>query len=161
MVPIPEGLATRLEEYCGDRLCHESTHLFTGPRGAVANDATVRGWWHVAVANALPNHPTLVGIKPHVLRHAGMTYWFASKVDEKRIQKWGGWTSLVQMLDTYRGVIDSLEHLNLEGLDRFAQMYEEVEPTGVIDLTAPSPLEVDEPTGTVVNLDDYRRRRLG
>ena len=65
------------------------------------------------------------------------------------------------MLDTYRGVIDSLEHLNLEGLDRFAQMYEEVEPTGVIDLTAPSPLEVDEPTGTVVNLDDYRRRRLG
>ena len=161
MVPIPEGLAVRLEEYCGDRLCHDSAHLFTGPRGAIANDATVRGWWHEAVANGLPNHPTLIGIKPHVLRHAGMTYWFASKVDEKRIQKWGGWTSLVQMLDTYRGVIDSLEHLNLEGLDRFAQMYEEVEPVGENDLTPAPDLVVEEPSGIVVNLDDYRRRRLG
>lgn len=161
MVPIPEGLAIRLEEYCGDRLCHDSAHLFTGPRGAVANDATVRGWWHEAVATVLPNHPTLVGIKPHVLRHAGMTYWFASKVDEKRIQKWGGWTSLVQMLDTYRGVIDSLEHLNLEGLDQFSQMYEGVEATtpGHESRLLTPPLVGDE-MGIVIDLDDYRRRRL-
>jgi integrase len=161
IVPIPEGLATRLEEYCGDRLCHDATHLFTGPRGAIANDATVRVWWHEAVATALPNHPTLVGIKPHVLRHAGMTYWFASHVDEKRIQKWGGWTSLVQMLDTYRGVIDSLEHLNLEGLDRFAQKYEEVEPpsAAVNQPTSASPMAAEQ-MSNVINLADYRRRRL-
>ena len=161
MVPIPEGLATRLEEYCGDRLCHDSAHLFTGPRGAVANDATVRGWWHEAVATALPNHHTLVGIKPHVLRHAGMTYWFASKVDEKRIQKWGGWTSLVQMLDTYRGVIDSLEHLNLEDLDQFAQMYEGVEATAPAhESRLLTPPVVGDEMGIVIDLDDYRRRRL-
>jgi integrase len=161
VVPLPEGLATRLEEYCGDLLCHDSTNVFTGPRGAIANDATVRGWWHEAVATALPNHPSLTGIKPHVLRHAGMTYWFASKVDEKRIQKWGGWTSLVQMLDTYRGVIDCLEHVSLEGLDQFTRMFEEVE------LTAPgtSPIQTSSPVakehcGNIVNLDEYRRRRL-
>jgi integrase len=160
MVPIPEGLATRLEEHCGDRLCRDSDYLFTGPRGAIANDATVRGWWHEAVATALPNHPTLVGIKPHVLRHAGMTYWFASKVDEKRIQKWGGWTSLVQMLDTYRGVVDSLEHLNLEGLDQFAQMYEVVGLTEKLDAEELLSATDEEPMDNIVNLDDYRRRRL-
>jgi integrase len=161
MVPIPEGLATRLEQFGGDRLCHDSDHLFTGPRGAVANDATVRGWWHEAVATALPNHPRLVGIKPHVLRHAGMTYWFASKVDEKRVQMWGGWISLVQMLDTYRGVIDSLEHLNLEGIDQFALMNErpEVAPPSLKEALIASP-PVDVEMGNVVNLDDYRRRRL-
>ena len=161
VVPIPEGLALRLEEFCGDRLCNDSAHLFTGPRGAIANDATVRIWWHEAVATALPNHPTLVGIKPHVLRHAGMTYWFASGADEKRIQKWGGWTSLVQMLDTYRGVIDSLEHINLVGLDRFAEAYEDAEPTFAKDSPETLVPVADEETGVVVNLDDYRRRRLG
>jgi hypothetical protein len=65
-------------------------------------------------------------------------------LDEKHIQKWGGWTSLVQMLDTYRGVIDSLEHLNLDGLDRFAQMYEEVEPTKANDPTPTSLLGIAE-----------------
>jgi integrase len=161
MVPITEGLATRLEEHYGDRLCRDSDYLFTGPRGAIANDATVRGWWHEAVAVALPNHPTLVGIKPHVLRHAGMTYWFASKADEKRIQKWGGWTSLVQMLDTYRGVIDSLEQLNLEGLDEFAQMYEEVEPeSSIVGQSATDAPEVEDEVSNVIDLDDYRRRRL-
>ena len=113
------------------------------------------------VADALPNHPTLVGIKPHILRHAGMTYWFASGADEKRIQKWGGWTSLVQMLDTYRGVIDSLEHLNLDGLDRFAEAYEDAEPIYVKDHPAKVVAVADGEAGTVVNLDDYRRRRLG
>ncbi|MHB1089170.1 MAG: tyrosine-type recombinase/integrase [Acidimicrobiales bacterium] len=161
MVPIPEGLATRLEEYCGDRLCHDTAYLFTGPRGAVANDTTVRGWWHEAVATALPDHPTLVGIKPHVLRHAGMTYWFASKVDEKRIQKWGGWTSLVQMLDTYRGVIDSLEHLNLRGLDQFVQMHEGTEASVPTHSSTPpaSPVDTNK-MGMVTDLNDYRRRRL-
>jgi integrase len=161
MVPIPEGLATRLEDYCGDRLCSDSDYVFTGPRGAIANDATVRGWWHEAVAVALPNHPTLVGIKPHVLRHAGMTYWFASKVDEKLIQKWGGWTSLVQMLDTYRGVVNSLEQLNLDGLDQFAQMYEEVEPeTPNVESLAIAGSQVEGELSNVIDLDDYRRRRL-
>ena len=48
------------------------------------------------------------------------------------------------MLDTYRGVINSLEHLNLDGLDRFAQMYEEVEPTKANDPTPTSLLGIAE-----------------
>jgi hypothetical protein len=90
-----------------------------------------------------------------------MTYWFASKVDEKRVQMWGGWISLVQMLDTYRGVIDSLEHLNLEGIDQFALMNErpEVAPPSLKESLIASPT-VELEMGNVVSLDDYRRRRL-
>lgn len=161
VVPIPANLTKRLEEYCGDRLGRGSDYLFTGPRGAVANDTTVRAWWHEAVGKALPNHDRLIGITPHMLRHAGMTYWCAGKNDEKRIQMWGGWTSLTQMNETYRGVIDSLEHIDLEGLDRFAQMFEELESTPLTpgSMEAFSP-EVEESMGNIVNLDDYRRRRL-
>ena len=90
-----------------------------------------------------------------------MTYWFASNVDEKRIQKWGGWTSLVQMLDTYRGVIDSLEHLSLKDLDAFSQNYERVEPTApIVDRATVTSSVVEQRVSNVINLDDYRRRRL-
>jgi integrase len=159
MVPIPENLALRLEEYCGDKLCNDSAYLFTGPRGAIANDTTVRSWWHEAVATALPNHPTLVGIKPHVLRHAGMTFWFASQVDQKRIQKWGGWTSLVQMLDTYRGVLDSVELLNLAGLDQFARQHESIEAEPSSELSQDSQPLTHAEGGVVISLDDYRCSR--
>lgn len=46
-----------------------------------------------------------------------MTYWFSSNNDEKRIQMRGRWTSLVQMLGTYRGAADkevSLPGVNTE-----------------------------------------------
>ena len=158
VVPIPASLTKRLEEYCGDRLGRDSDYLFTGPRGAIANDTTVRAWWHEAVARALPDHPVLTGIKPHVLRHAGMTYWYAGKNDEKRIQMWGGWTSLTQMNETYRGVVDSLEHIDLEGLDRFAEMFHSDEAV-TPDTVATTTTQAIE-SCVVISLDDYRRRRL-
>jgi len=161
VVPVPATLTRRLKEYCGDRLGSDAGYLFTGPRGAVANDTTVRAWWHEAVAKALPNQEKLKGITPHILRHAGMTYWYAGQNDEKRIQMWGGWTSLTQMNETYRGVIDSLEHIDLEGLDKFAQMFEEAEPTSsTSDSRLELPQETNETSANIINLDDYRRRRL-
>jgi integrase len=163
MVPIPGHLAIRLVDQFGDALGRDATHLFVGPRGGIANTETVRGWWHEAVATALPNHAKLVGIKPHVLRHAGMTYWFASGADHKRIQMWGGWTSLVQMLDTYRGVIESLEHINLEGLDRFSEQFTALDSTETAVSEAEGALEVPEtligePVATVTDLRTWRRR---
>jgi hypothetical protein len=65
------------------------------------------------------------------------------------------------MLDTYRGVIDSLEHLNLAGLDQFAQMYEGVEAPSPIDTSRSlTPAVVGDAMGIVIDLNDYRRRRL-
>ena len=154
LVPIPLKLRNRLVDIYGAELTKSDTYLFCGPRGAVANADTVRSWWHIAVATALPNDTLLSGVKPHVMRHAGMTYWFAAGNDHKRIQQWGGWTSLTQMLDTYRGVLDSLEGVELDGLDEFFEQFEE--PEDAID----AEIEIALTQGdNVVNLDDYRRRR--
>lgn len=69
------------------------------------------------------------------MRHAGMTYWFSQKFDEKLIQRWGGWESVVVMQDTYRGVLDSLEVIELKGLDRFDETWE-FESAQVLEPTA-------------------------
>jgi integrase len=113
-----------LEAEYGSKLGTTDARLFIGPRGGVSNASVVRGWWDDAVEQLFGDNPRLAGIKPHSLRHAGMTYWFAApNADEKKIQIWGGWTSLTQMLDTYRGVIDSLEEVSLDGLDEFMEQF--------------------------------------
>jgi hypothetical protein len=159
LVPIPESLQRRLEDHFGPELGTCDAYLFVGPKGAVANDSTVRLWWHSAVARALPNDALLSGIKPHVLRHAGMTYWFYGGYDHRLIQRWGGWTSLKQMLDTYRGVLDSLEHIELEGLDRFVRQFDDELSTKASDVE-PESSELDPGwSAKVIDLAEYRRRR--
>jgi integrase len=124
LVPIPNQLLEHLEAEYGLKLGTTDARLFVGPRGGVSNASVVRGWWDDAVEQLFGDNPRLAGIKPHSLRHAGMTYWFAApNADEKKIQIWGGWTSLTQMLDTYRGVIDSLEEVSLDGLDEFVEQF--------------------------------------
>lgn len=70
-------------------------------------------------------------------------------VDHKRIQLWGGWSSLVQMLDTYRGVLDSLEAVDLAGIDGLAR-------TGAANLDT----AIDDASARVVDLSQWRARRL-
>ena len=118
-VPLPRWLEREVRDLLGDRLGRDGSLLFAGPRGAAAPAETVRKWWREAVDEVLvPVMPSFAGIKPHAMRHAGMTYWFAQGIDHKRIQLWGGWASLKVMLDTYRGVLESLEEIDLAGLDR-------------------------------------------
>ncbi len=117
-VPLPRWLEREVRELLGARLGADGTLIFTGPRGAAAPAEAVRRWWREAVDEVLvPAAPDLAGITPHAMRHAGMTYWFAQGVDHKRIQLWGGWASLRVMLDTYRGVLDGLEEVDLAGID--------------------------------------------
>ncbi len=117
-VPLPTWLEREVRELLGERLDTDGELFFTGPRGAAAPAEAVRRWWREAVDEVLaPVAPNLAGITPHAMRHAGMTYWFAQGVDHKRIQLWGGWASLKVMLDTYRGVLDSLEEIDLAGID--------------------------------------------
>ena len=124
-IPLPPKVAQRLVDLFGDRLGTDTTHLFRGPRGAVGNADDVRKWWQQALAEVVvPSAPNLAGLTPHAMRHAGMTYWLAQKFDEKLIQRWGGWESLVVMHDTYRGVLESLEEIELAGLDRFDETWE-------------------------------------
>ena len=155
-IPLPRKVAVRLVEHYGPRLGTEETYLFRGPRGAVGNVDGVRKWWEQSLREVVvPNAPHLANLTPHAMRHAGMTYWFAQKCDEKRIQHWGGWESVVIMLDTYRGVLDSFEALDLEGLDRFdatwdfADETEAVATTGVAQVT------------NIVDLDEWRQRPTG
>ncbi len=117
-VPLPTWLEHEVRDLLGDKLGVDGALLFTGPRGAAAPAEAVRRWWREAVDEVLvPVAPNLAGVTPHAMRHAGMTYWFAQGVDHKRIQLWGGWASLKVMLDTYRGVLDSLEEIDLTGID--------------------------------------------
>ena len=133
-IPLPPKVARRLVELFGERLGVDDTHLFQGPRGAVGNTGDVRKWWETALANVVvPTAPNLAGLTPHAMRHAGMTYWFAQKFDEKLIQRWGGWESLVVMQDTYRGVLESLEEIEFEGLDRFDETWTFEYSTGTVD----------------------------
>ncbi len=114
----------------------------------------MRAWWREAVEAVLvPMSENLAGITPHSMRHAGMTYWFAQGVDHKRIQLWGGWSSLVQMLDTYRGVLDSLEVVDLEGIDLFAVAW----GTATTDDTTVLESTVEE--GEIVSMEAWRQRR--
>jgi hypothetical protein len=159
LVPIDESLQRRLEEFFGTTLGTDDTYLFLGPKGAVANDATVRLWWHTAVARVLPNDALLSGIKPHVLRHAGMTYWFYGGYDHRLIQSWGGWTSNKQMLDTYRGVLNSLEDIELDGLDRFARQFDDESSTKTLDVEPDTSGPDQGQSAQVIDLDEYRRRR--
>jgi len=123
-IPLPPKVAQRLVELFGERLGRDDTHLFRGPRGAVGNTGDVRKWWEEALREVVvPIAPRLAGLTPHAMRHTGMTYWFAQKFDEKLIQRWGGWKSLVVMHDTYRGVLESLEEIELAGLDRFDETW--------------------------------------
>ena len=133
-IPLPPKVAQRLVDVFGDRLGTDSTYLFSGPRGAVGNTSDVRKWWKEALAQVVvPSAPKLAGLTPHAMRHAGMTYWFAQKFDEKLIQRWGGWESLVVMQDTYRGVLESLEEIEFEGLDRFDETWTFEYSTGTVD----------------------------
>ena len=123
-IPLPPKVAQRLVKLFGDRLGTDATYLFSGPRGAVGNSSGVREWWKQSLAEVVvPTAPHLAGLTPHAMRHAGMTYWFAQKYDEKLIQRWGGWESLVVMQDTYRGVLDSMEEIDLAGMDRFDETW--------------------------------------
>lgn len=119
LVPIPAHLALRLQAHFGDRLGIDKAHMFVGARGAIAPVASIREWWPLAVTCVFGDHPHLGDMKPHTLRHAGMTYWLAAGIDHKTVQRWGGWTSLKEMLDTYRGVIRSLEGEQLGDLESF------------------------------------------
>lgn len=119
-IPLPLTLEAEVRALLGERLGKDGSLIFTGKRGAPAPAEAVRRWWREAVDEVLvPVAPDLEGITPHAMRHAGMTYWFAQGIDHKRIQLWGGWASLKEMLDTYRGVLDSLEEIDLEGIDEF------------------------------------------
>ena len=150
LVPIPNQLLERLEAHYGLTLGTTDVRLFVGPRGGVANASTVREWWNGAIAELFTDNPRLAGIKPHSLRHAGMTYWFAApNADQKKIQLWGGWTSLTQMLDTYRGVIDSLEEVSLDGLDDFVEQF-----AATTDAD-----ETNNATGNLVQMSEWTRRR--
>lgn len=155
-VPIPAWLAERLKDLYGAELGHSESYLFRGPRGAVGNYDTVRKWWHVAVATCYPVGHKLGDIQLHTLRHAGMTYWLTAGYEHRRIQMWGGWISLVQMLDTYAGVIDSLELVELDKLDHFIERFEPVS-------TEPEEVKVSQdvvaPDSTVVVLSEFRARR--
>jgi hypothetical protein len=78
-----------------------------------------------------------------------MTYWFAApNADQKKIQLWGGWTSLTQMLDTYRGVLDSLEEVSLDGLDAFVEQF-----------AATADADETNATGNLVQMSEWTRRR--
>ncbi len=149
-VPLPTWLEHEVRDLLGERLGTDSELLFTGPRGAAAPTEAVRRWWREAVDEVLvPVAPNLAGITPHAMRHAGMTYWFAQGVDHKRIQLWGGWASLKVMLDTYRGVLDSLEEIDLTGIDG---------PwPGSQGDGEPSRSACDD--AKIVNLDTWRRSR--
>ncbi len=149
-VPLPMALADEVRKLARGRLGRDSSLLFVGPRGSAAPADTVRIWWREAVdAVLVPTSPALAGITPHSMRHAGMTYWFAQGTDHKRIQLWGGWSSLVQMLDTYRGVLDSLEAVDLAGIDELGW-------AGAANLDA----HVDAASSQVVDLSQWRARRL-
>ena len=45
------------------------------------------------------------------------------EVRREAFQRLGGWKSLVVMQDTYRGVLESLEEIELVGLDRFDETW--------------------------------------
>jgi site-specific recombinase XerD len=119
--PVPKHLAGEVVAHFGDRIGSptDTTPLFVGPRGAVGSADTVRGWWHKAVRSALGENHRRAKANPHAMRHAGVTYWFAAGVDEGRVARWGGWTELKELLDTYRGVLDALEDDDLDSLDSF------------------------------------------
>ena len=118
-IPVPAFLAHMLEEEYGEDLGRADRHAFVGPRGGVGNLATVEQWFKDSVRRVFADVPQLSAMTPHFLRHAGMTYWFAAGMDHKKVQMWGGWRSLKEMLDTYRGVLASLEDEQLDGLDDF------------------------------------------
>ena len=119
-VPLPAELESEVRALLGPRLGRDASPIFVGRRGALAPAEAVRRWWREAVDEVLvPDAPALLGITPHSMRHAGMTYWFAQGVDHKRIQLWGGWSSLRVMLDIYRGVLESLEEVDLAKVDLF------------------------------------------
>ena len=149
-VPVPKWLEGEIRELLGDRLGRDGSLVFIGKRGAAAPAEAVRRWWREAVDEVLvPVAPNLEGITPHAMRHAGMTYWFAQGVDHKRIQLWGGWASLKVMLDTYRGVLDSLEEVDLAGIDAF-------EWGGAANAS----MAIDDANAQVVHLSQWRARRL-
>lgn len=158
-IPLPAKVAARLVALFGDRLGTDTTHLFRGPRGAVGNTSGAREWWERSLAEVVvPTAPRLAGLTPHAMRHAGMTFWFAQKSDEKRIQQWGGWESLVVMHDVYRGVLDSMEEIDLVGMDRFAETWlpEEAED-GSVEVKA----DCASNGSQVVDLAEWRQRRTG
>ncbi len=154
-IPLPPKVAQRLVDLFGERLGVDETHLFRGPRGAVGNAGDVRKWWKQALLEVVvPTTPDLAGLTPHAMRHAGMTYWFAQKFDEKLIQRWGGWESLVVMQDTYRGVLESLEEIELEGLDRFDETWVfEGDEVSVVNV-------VKSDVAKVIDIADWRSRAV-
>lgn len=125
----------------------------------MANVSTTRGWWNAAVRAVIePVASQLAGVTPHVMRRAGMTHWFP-RFDQNLIQNWGGWTSLKQMLDTYRGVLNSLEDIDLDGLDRFDDEWEfvisEVEPSEVAETDIISEPDAQD---KVIDMHTWRKR---
>ena len=107
-VPLPVELEAEVRALLGPRLGRDASPIFVGRRGALAPAEAVRRWWREAVDEVLvPDAPALLGIKSHSMRHAGMTYWFAPEVDRKRIQLWGGWSSLKVMLDTLTRIMET------------------------------------------------------
>lgn len=163
-IPIPTHLARRLEAFYGDDLCRTDRRLFVGPRGGAASKETLRKWWHAAIPAALGEHHHLVGRCPHSLRHTGMTYWFAAGIDHNRIRVWGGWKSLKEMLDTYCGILASLEAEQHDDLDAFHDRWLPAAPPPALTRADPAVVpiatadEVDR-IAEVVDLAALRRRR--
>lgn len=165
-VPVAKSVADRLIERYGDSLGKSGDYLFRGPRGAVGNYDTVRHWWHEVVDSCFPVGHKLNGIQLHSLRHAGMTYWLTAGHSHKRVMSWGGWTSLVQMLDTYAGFLDSEEEGELDRLDAFVErkLAEHEAASNQQQDPEPTPVPVAEAEAeegsTVVDFSAYRQKRL-
>ena len=156
-IPLLSSVAGRLVDLYGKRLGIDDAHLLRVPRGAIGNTTGVRVWWEKALEEVVvPVAPRFAGLTPHAMRHAGMTFWFSQKIDEKLIQRWGGWKSVVVMQDTYRGVLESLEGRDLAGLDRFDATWEFEDASGAADQ---SDLPAESPGGKVVDLGEWRRIR--
>ena len=92
------------------------------------------------------------------MRHTGVTYWFAAGIDELRIARWGGSTSLKEILDTYRGVIDALEQDDLDNLDNLHQRWN----PGQLDEPRQQgrPEQIDGADNNVVRLDSFRNQDM-
>ena len=163
-IPIPAQLEAQLVERFGGELGTGDRPLFVGPRGAVGNYDSVREWWTLLIDEMFPEGHRLAGITPHSMRHAGMTWWFGARYDEALIQKWGGWQSLKVMLDTYRGVLDDPDAVDLSAMDKFeaTSLGEQPQSDGppLPSETVETGMPMIETTATIFDFDAERRKRL-
>jgi integrase len=103
---IPSRVAWEIAEYVDGRFGDDL--LFVNGAGDPLSTDGLRTAWR-RVIDSEPVGPRLAGITPHVMRRAGMSIWLRQGLDLKLIQRWGGWHSLVVMLDTYAALLPGAE----------------------------------------------------